>query len=572
MSPIRALVGWAVAVSLAAPPLPAQTAPVDAPADAPTERADVFFDSLDLTVVNVDVYVTDRDGRPVAGLTAEDFEVLEDGRPVAVTNFYAVHEGRPADGAGIPAPLATGAGPDEIAIEPLDGGEALASQRLRLVIYVDNLFLRPPNRNKVLRATRGFLRRMIAPGDQMMVVTFDRSLQVRQAFTTDKDRIEEALDDAEELTGYASQAATERRDVMRRIDNARSAFDAESHALSHAESRFFEVRQSIGALKEMIGTLAGLPGRKAVLYVSDGLPMTAGEELFYYIDQRFGDATSGQLQAARFRARRLIRELTTHANANRVTFYTIEAAGLRVSSSISAEHSYSGGSRIELDAVRDSGLEATLEMIARDTGGLATLNSNDLDGALARMGGDFRSYYSLGYVPAHGSRGGYHTLDVRTKRKGLRVRHRDGYRDKTAETRLSEGTLASLMHGVGHNPLGLDLVLEPPRREGDGTFLLPVAVRIPLGALTLIPREDRHVGRVTLALAAIDQDDALSPVSQNPLAIEIPDRDLPGALEQYYTYAALMRMKPGQHEIAVGLHDEIGSTASFLRRRVRIGQ
>lgn len=53
------------------------------------EPASDFFEEIEVNVVNVEVFVTDKKGNPVTDLTAEDFEILEDGKPVTITNFYA---------------------------------------------------------------------------------------------------------------------------------------------------------------------------------------------------------------------------------------------------------------------------------------------------------------------------------------------------------------------------------------------------------------------------------------------------------------------------------------------------
>src|SRR5438128_4599961 len=45
---------------------------------------------IEVTVINVDVSVTDRAGHPVTGMTRDDFEVFEDGKPQKITNFYTI--------------------------------------------------------------------------------------------------------------------------------------------------------------------------------------------------------------------------------------------------------------------------------------------------------------------------------------------------------------------------------------------------------------------------------------------------------------------------------------------------
>ncbi len=535
----------------------------------------IFFERVDVNVVNIDVFVTDRKGNRITGLSADDFEITEDRRPVNVSNFYAVEDGVPV------AEEAPAAKPDsdqrivrDLRLEPMPVPE---DQRLHLILYFDNLFMKPFNRNKVIREVRAFLRENVGPEDLTMLVTFERWLHVRHEFTSDRRAVADALSEIETHTGLGIQGASDRRQVLRSIDMAKTEDEALAHVQSYAEGIYHDMSNSIRALNEIVASMAGLPGRKALLYVSDGIPMTAAQDLFYLLDVKYSGHVGGQLMANRYSARRRFRELAARANANRVTFYTLEAAGLRSHGSLSAEYGgssgsqLSDGSRIDVDVANMSNRQEPLQMIAFDTGGLSAFNTNNLDGALSNMGGDFGSYYSLGYRPSHGGDGRYHDIEVKVKRRGLQVRHRAGYRDKSPEAQVNEGTLAVLMHGLGKNPLDIQLAVAAGQPQDDDRFLVPFEVRIPLGKLALIPQSSIHRANLRISVAVIDGNGRLSAIDQTPVPIEIPDAGIEDAKKQFYVYAAELLMRRGAQKVAVGVRDEFGGESSFIRRAVVIG-
>lgn len=548
--------------------------------DGEVATDEIFIETIDVNVVNVDVYVTDKKGRRVTGLTRDDFQLLEDGQPITVTNFYAVEDGRPTTGSDVaPAPPEEDREP-RLSVRP-QRVKVPEEQRLHLILYFDNLFLKPFNRNKVVNQVRQFLHANVTADDRVMLVTFDRSLHVRHPFTSDMRAISDAMIEIETLSGFAVQGDTARRDVLRRFETAETVYEAEAFVDLYAKSLHFDVTTTIRHLKQMVSSLAGLPGRKAVLHVSDGIPMTAAEDLYFMLDDRFQDDAAGvSLRANQYNVRRSFRELTASANANRVTFYTVEAAGLRAHSTVSAAYGGSvtkdglvGGSRAEADFIRAASNQETLMMMAHDTGGLATISTNNFDGAFERMAADFQTYYSLGYSSAHSGDGRYHDIEVKVKgRKDLKVRHRTGYRDKTPEVQLSEGTLAALLYGLDSNPMGIELSFSKVRFDDKDHYLLPIEVRVPLGKTTLIPQTEIHQGRLRFSVAVIDDDGRMSPVEQTPVPLAIPDAQIETARTQYYVYSAELKMRRGRQSVAVGVRDELAAETSYIRRPVVIGR
>ncbi len=532
-----------------------------------------FVDTVNVSVVNVDVYVTDKKGNRVNGLSRDDFEIYEDRRPVAITNFYAMENGR----ALTPQPASEPAGPAP-GVPPLPGEDlnkvqTPEDQRLRLVVYIDNFNIRPFNRNRVMRELRAFLNQKLGREDQVMLVTYDRSLNVRRSFTSDPHLVASALLELEKVSGHAVHHDSDRREALRSIESSESVNEASMYARSYSQSVFNDLSFSIDSLKNTVDSLAGLPGRKAVLYVSDGLQMIAGQDIWYAVQGKYGNQSTGLTEQFQFDASRRFEELAAQANANRITFYTIDAAGLRTYSSISAETQTAGqpGQGIFVDSVQISNLQSPLQMMAEKTGGVAVINANIVMPQLEKIASDFNSYYSLGYTPTHYGDGRYHRIEVKVKRKGLQVRHREGYRDKSTETRMSDGTLAALRFPFENNPLGVNVELERPTRRSDGFYLQPVLVKIPIGKLVLVPRGATHEGRVRLFIAAVDGEGNTSEVQQVPLSISIPLAELTTANGKDYVYTMSLLMRGGDQKVAVGVRDDVAAEASFVSRSVRVG-
>lgn len=554
----------------------AQEAEASDPAPAEGEAGDLFLDTVDVNVVNVDVYVTDNEGNPVTGLGLDDFEVYEDGRRMTISNFYAIEDRAVVDDGSGEAP-APEAAPEDVPRQVVEAErEAVPEeQRLSLVVYVDNLNIRPHNRRRVLQDVRAFLRRELTRDDRVMLVTYERALHVRQPFTTDAERVVEALFEVDELSGLALHAESERRDVLQRIEEAAGGGEALMWAESYAESVRNDLHFTIDALREIVTSLAGLPGRKAVLYVSDGVPMIAGEDIFYAVEQAY-QSTGAMTRMYGFDSSRRFEELAAHANANRVSFYTIDAGGLRVYSSADAQTFQvdRAGGAAHIDSIRTHNLQSTLILMAEKTGGKAIINQNRVGDALADVAKDFRTYYSIGYNPGHSGDGRYHRIEVKLAdgSRGSRVRHRDGYRDKPAAAQMSDGVLAALNFPYYSNPLGLELSFDPGRRREDGHYLVPVTVRVPLRALTLVPRGDGYEASAQLFLAAMDDRGWISEVQQTDLPVRVSQERLDGSLEEDYVYTVQLLLRAGEQKVAVGVRDQIAANNSFVTRTVYLSE
>ncbi|HYX23784.1 MAG TPA: VWA domain-containing protein [Thermoanaerobaculia bacterium] len=533
-------------LALCAFPLCAQ-APV-----SPQAPADSFGEEIQVSVVNLDVFVSDKQGKPVEGLKAEDFVVTEDGRPVKVTNFYTEKRepARAADGKA--------------------AAERPQDQRLRLVVFLDDVNTGPGSRGRILDRLTGFLRQELVPGDEVMLVRYAQKLDVRRSFTSDLGQIES---DLAVLKGEASDMKKYEESRDHAVDDVVDAIYAgdgwgplaEGRIRAWAEQESAVVKGALAALDGVVSWLAGVPGRKAILYVSDGLPLAPGDDLFTWASLRSGFRAGRRISGMsgqEFDLSKRFREVTSHASRNRITIYPIEAYGTRVVRGTAIQE--------VLVANRQNGLR----FLAEDTGGRAMLNAADPQAALRLMSEDLATYYSLGYTPERPGDEAEHKIEVKVKVKGAHVRHRQWYRDKPAGEAVAERTLAVMRFGPEDNPLGASLEIEPPKQQQNGATLVPVRVKVPIAKLYLQaqdPAQDpakakTRTGRLRLYVVA-STGGATTPVKETKVVtVELPEAEAAAGTTREYVHDVGLPLQAGSWSIGVAVRDELAATTSYLRK------
>lgn len=550
----------------------------------PSEAGEPFFEKVAVSVVNVEVYVTDKDDTPITNLTRDDFEITEDDRPVDLVNFYRVAGGRevrsaqsagnvagPEPGRSEATPEVTPATPTAL---PYVAPEVPESQRLHLIVYVDNFNIHPLNRNRVFRQLRVFLNDTIRAGDEVMVASYDRSLHVRHPFTGNTDSINRALVEIEELSGMAVEREAERASALEKIYDTDSLHEALWAAKQFSDNQDHELDGTLDALTEMLDSLAGLPGRKMILYVSDGIPLVPGQDLYQAIQQKFANLSVLSEAQSRDNSREFM-SLIARANSNRVSFYTIDGSGLEtraMGAETRAVRSQTG-INTAITSVRARNLQGPLQLMADRTGGRAIFNTNDVSAGLARIASDFSNYYSLGYREPAADRGRYHRIEVRLKNpeRGWTLRYREGYRDKSLEAQMADGVRAFLVHGYETNPLGVRLEIgEPGAPDRDGFVDVPIRVSVPIANIVLLPRSEFFEGRLRLYFGAVDEDGRDAPLRELPFELRIPASSVDIARKDEMARVISATMRPGSHKLVVAVRDEFGEERSIVGRWLTI--
>jgi VWFA-related protein len=559
------------------------------------DDAPVFIERIDVSVVNVEVFVTDREGRPVPGLVAEDFEILVDGQPVEITNFFAFTDGNPIPVGDLDedGQADTPQGPAAPSVPVRAATPLPEEQRLHLVVYVDHFNIGPASRKRALEDVRRFIDHRVSQGDQVMIAGYDGSLRIDQTFTRNILLLEQALAGMERVAAHRQRDDSERQRVIRQmnIDSGRGVGGLrDAHALvrSYVQSARHDLRRSVEALGTVARSLSGLPGRKALLYVSDGLPKRPGEELYQHLNDlfdptQFREAGEGQelpegtidpyLEALKQDESQLYDEIVRHANAHQVTYYTLDARGTggeSLSAARTGDLAGEGG-RATFEALRTSNLQEPLVDLAESTGGAAILNSNNFADALDDMAEAFDSFYSLGFHAREEDEGKYRQIRVRLRRPDVQIRHRLGFMDKAPLDRIGDRTLSSLLLEASSNPLQVRVELGVPVRQARNRYVLPVLVRIPISQVTLIPQGDVYQGRLSFFVTVQDADGEVSDVHHTPYPITIPADQMTLARQREIGHGMNLRVAAGEPKIAIGVWDELSGTETFVRYQVEVG-
>ncbi|OFV80655.1 MAG: hypothetical protein A2Y78_06410 [Acidobacteria bacterium RBG_13_68_16] len=538
----------------------------------------IVIETVQVNIVNVEIVVTDREGRSISGLESGDFEVFEDGKPIRITNFYAAVGGRPAPPPGAPSPAGE-AVQEQAAPTP-------EAQALGLVFFIDNANLTISRRTAIFEQVRSLLRQGLQTGGaQVLLATSGGAVRIRQPFTSDEQALLAAVEHLEHEVGEA-RGGSERNPLLTRLMGSAAApaeagtsggrgissqdFDRQNalsireDVRSAAEEAYQQTRVTLNALTQFVDSLAGLPGRKALVYVGEGVPMRPGEALLQEWEAAFRnyDPTFNAVaEAGRYAVNREFGEMIRRANSARVTFYCVDGSPDSGSAGVSAERASMTADPTS-SIMNAHNLRQSLESMAGATGGRTLAAGPNLATTLARTVEDFQTYYSLGYAAPHIGDGKYHEIEVRVKREGARTRYREGYLDRAPDERTAERNLSALLFGTVSNPLGLAVTVAPAEKQKGDTFMVTLSITVPLGNLVFLPREEVHEGSVSLWMATRDADDRLSAPGKKTFPVRIPNDQLQSALGQLGSFTFQMLVNKGPQRVAVTLRDELSQTDS----------
>jgi VWFA-related protein len=360
-----------------------------------------------VNLVEVDVQVTDKDGKPIKGLQQDQFLVSEDGKDQKVSTFdYYDVENIERAGNDDTAPVTVSIGgvshPDELR-------QTLRDRRL-IVLFFDLTSLQNDDLTRSTNAAKKFLKEQMTSADLVGVMAFGNQLNVLADFTNDRDLLNQAVDAL--LPGKESQLAALASASAFGNETAVSEDTDAAFSADETEFNIFNTDRKLIALESTADLLADVPGKKAVIQFTGGITQT-------------GEDNRSQLRVT-----------TDAANRANVSFYTVDSRGLMTEipggdasvGAASGNSMFSGASVFhQADAREDS--RDTLATLATDTGGRSFFDLGDFAPAFRSVQADASGYYLLGYYSTNTARDGrWRTLKVRINGvSGAKIRYREGY-------------------------------------------------------------------------------------------------------------------------------------------------
>src|SRR5688572_6761699 len=307
---------------------------------AHAQKIPTLGETIEVAIVNVDVVVTDKDGKRVHALTGNDFEIYENGKVQPLSHF-AEYRGEVAQNRGALSAEAA-ATLDE---KPPEQPGNQPSQRRTLVIFIEEFKLPGFRVDAFITSLKDLVRNTIRSGDSVSVVTFDGNATVRIAATSDVAAVERELDEVgRECAGPVREkvriAAVESADVK--------AFNAEAAAIAaargmqmsvpsdtevavnaariHAIEAHVEMNRRVATINTLIHGMAGIEGKKLLVLATHRLGEYTGAEFYYAAGVT--DTLIPALERADFDNRPAVRGIIANANASGVTIYPVFPTGL----------------------------------------------------------------------------------------------------------------------------------------------------------------------------------------------------------------------------------------------------
>jgi VWFA-related protein len=413
-----------------------------------------------------------------------------------------------------------------------------------------------------------------------MLVSWRLSVNVITPFTSDKAVVRSGIDTLARAARGPDEVTKLKSDIQELIRIASSgslmmSMD-EAHAKSlqlvdaYAADLILREENLLNDLGRMSSTLAGVEGKKVLVFAGENLPEHPGADLYRYVNAQFASYLSRNSNPLDMqvltgvtgnRMQQTIANVANQAGAYGVTIYTIDAADMN------SDFSAANGEAPDLSESfsRNANTAAALQTIASITGGVAIANTTNFDLAFDTIARDLDSYYSLGYKPRESGRNSRRIV-VKTKNRTYTVRTPETFILRSSEDQMNDRTIANLYADV---PSAWPVAIRTgsPKKDGRGIYEIPVQVAM-ASTLTLLPEGKDLVGGFVLYFTVGSVAGGPSEVMRRPVPLRIPATAEAGVRAKPMTFRTTIRVKEGESTLSVGVIDQTSATTGFARLKL----
>lgn len=476
-----------------------------------------LIEKIDVSVVNVDVTVTDRAGNPVRGLTREDFEIFEDGRLQPITNFYAV----------------------ERAVSNAAATAENERFRRKVLVIIDNFSTTRHERNQALARLEEFVNDRFRGGEyDWSIAVLDTRVRMLLPPTSDKQAIHAALKEIRRGGSSRLQLASDSEIAVVPVE--RDAAAAACNTITKAQAQTSDCFAKDADFREQI--LASAAPVQALIEATRAFATTSGKKIIMLLTGQLLPSDWGSNDLAKNKEIALLRNaVIEEANASSVNFYIINPEGI------------------------DAG-DPSMYWIARETGG-QLMPGNDVEASLRQFDTGSSNFYSLGYRPQHPEDGRYHRIEVRVKKGPYRLQYRDGYSSVPTDVQLERAlhsTFATAMMPSTTIPVALAFG-EPVKTKGG--LLVHMKTIVAADRLQFIPAGEGSIGRVDIYVSIFDAAGRIIAFSRFARHASLRRGDAPiGTFEE----STPVRLAKGrQYRVVVAVRDPLTDALGIAQQSVK---
>lgn len=493
--------------------------------------------NVDVKVINVDVSVTDGSGKPASALTKDDFEVLEDGQPQAITNFSTTQQ--KTRQAAAPAPQ-----------QP---------RRRKIIILVDNNYIESRDRTLALDTLDRFIDDRFDPDSEWSLGTIGESLDIVQPLTADKKTIHEAVAKARKSGTVSLRTDALDREILSdpfRRNERHGGYDYEETVRFQGRERTTRNARALAntarGLTEAARSYSGVDGKKVIVLLSGGMEMNT--TFAAYDTDRDRESHDRKITMAK-----LLEQIVREANGGNMSIYIVNIRPADMAAPQHDVENQAWGGRVgssSTGASDISDVNSAAFTLAASTGGLY-FTSYAVRQSLESVDSVSANYYSLGYSPPHREDGKYHTITVRLKKPNLQAVHRRGYLDVSPDEQLEQYLKLRISVLQPSNSVPVKFETQPAIGP-DGKPVVQLTAVMPWQNVTLLRSGDQqYKGRVHVYVSIFDKNGKNVGFHHKTQDVTLTPDQYAKAVAGAFGYRMALRLEPGEFTVAVTMRDDL---------------